>query len=162
MSATTTTPQAGNRFVAYLNDYASYHKTPGNKLTHHFGIPVIVVAIAGAFAKISLGNDLVPGWIGMDLGFLGWIAVTVWYLWLDPKIGVPSSLCMLAAYAIGKQCPLWLCVALFVGGWIVQFIGHIRYEHNRPAFFKNLEHLLIGPVWIFGAWFRFLPRELAH
>lgn len=161
MSATVTTRSA-NKFIAYLEDYASYHKTPGNKMTHHFGIPVIVVAIAGALAKITFGPDLVPGYIGLDLGFLFGLGVMAWYLYLDLKIGVPASLCMMICYLIGKQCPLWLCAVLFVAGWIVQFIGHIRYEHNRPAFFKNFEHLLIGPVWIFGAWFRFLPKELAH
>ncbi|MBY0586959.1 DUF962 domain-containing protein [bacterium] len=161
MSASVTAPSS-NRFVAYLMDYASYHKTPGNKMTHHVGIPIIVVAIAGALAKVVLGDDLVPGWIGLDLGLVGWVAATCWYLWLDPKIGVPSSLCLLACYLIGKQAPLWLCAVLFVAGWIIQFIGHIKYEHNRPAFYKNLEHLLIGPVWIFGAWFRFIPKQLLH
>jgi uncharacterized membrane protein YGL010W len=161
MSATATVPST-SKFTAYLLDYAAYHKTPGNKMTHHIGIPVIVVAIAGAFSKVSLGPDIIPNWIGFDLAFIGWILVTAWYLYLDPKLGIPSSLCILATYLIGRQCPLWLCAVLFVAGWIVQFIGHIKYEHNRPAFMKNFEHLLIGPVWIFGAWFRFLPKELLH
>jgi uncharacterized membrane protein YGL010W len=44
--------------------------------------------------------------------------------------------------------PLWLHVALFIGGWILQFIGHARYEKQSPAFLNNLLHLLVGPLWI--------------
>ena len=39
-------------------------------------------------------------------------------------------------------------ITLFVAGWIFQFIGHGVYEKRQPAFFRNLVHLLIGPLWI--------------
>ena len=43
---------------------------------------------------------------------------------------------------------LWiLAAALFVGGWVLQFVGH-AYEGKKPAFLTNLTHLLIGPLWI--------------
>ena len=38
--------------------------------------------------------------------------------------------------------------ALFVLGWIFQFVGHSVYEHRNPAFFRNFTHLLVGPLWI--------------
>lgn len=157
--STTTAPVAttDNRFIAYLADYASYHRTKGNKLTHHVGIPIIVLAIAGLLAKVQFGPSFAGGWLAWDLGFVAGLAVTVWYLYLDWKIGLPSSVVLLAVYVLGKPIPVVWLIALFVVGWIIQFIGHVRYEHNRPAFFKNLEHLLIGPVWIFGTWFRYLP-----
>ncbi|HYK20117.1 MAG TPA: DUF962 domain-containing protein [Pyrinomonadaceae bacterium] len=37
-------------------------------------------------------------------------------------------------------------LALFVVGWICQFVGH-AIEGNQPAFFKNPVYLLVGPVW---------------
>ena len=46
------------------------------------------------------------------------------------------------------------CLAAFVAGWIFQGIGHARYEKKSPAFFKNLLHLLVGPI--------FLWNELLH
>jgi len=39
-------------------------------------------------------------------------------------------------------------VAAFLTGWIFQAIGHAVYEKNRPAFFKNLLHLLVGPLFL--------------
>ena len=38
-------------------------------------------------------------------------------------------------------------LALFVVGWIFQFIGH-AIEGNQPAFFKNPVYLLVGPLWL--------------
>jgi len=38
--------------------------------------------------------------------------------------------------------------ALFATGWLFQLVGHSVYEKNRPAFGRNLVHLLIGPAWI--------------
>jgi uncharacterized membrane protein YGL010W len=38
-------------------------------------------------------------------------------------------------------------LALFIVGWIFQFVGHI-IEGNKPAFFKNPMYLLVGPMWI--------------
>ena len=37
-------------------------------------------------------------------------------------------------------------LALFIVGWICQFVGH-AIEGNQPAFFKNPIYLLVGPWW---------------
>ncbi len=36
---------------------------------------------------------------------------------------------------------------LFVGGWILQFIGHYVFEHNDPKFFGDPLNLLVGVLW---------------
>jgi uncharacterized membrane protein YGL010W len=51
-------------------------------------------------------------------------------------------------YAAGRALPMSVNVAVFVLGWIFQFIGHSVYEKKQPAFFRNFVHLLIGPLWI--------------
>jgi len=38
-------------------------------------------------------------------------------------------------------------LALFVGGWILLFVGH-RIEGNKPAFFQGVIYFLVGPIWI--------------
>ena len=40
----------------------------------------------------------------------------------------------------------WALV-LFVGGWILQFVGH-AIEGNRPAFLRNPVYFFIGPWWL--------------
>ena len=39
-------------------------------------------------------------------------------------------------------------VALFVGGWIFQFVGH-AFEGKAPEFFHNWRFLLVGVRWWF-------------
>ncbi|HEY8130532.1 MAG TPA: Mpo1-like protein, partial [Thermoanaerobaculia bacterium] len=48
----------------------------------------------------------------------------------------------------GSALPFWVNVALFVLGWILQFVGHSVYEKRQPAFLTNALHLLVGPLWI--------------
>jgi len=50
--------------------------------------------------------------------------------------------------------PLWATsLGIFVIAWIGQFIGH-AIEGARPSFFKDLQFLLIGPLWLVAAAYR--------
>jgi uncharacterized membrane protein YGL010W len=44
-------------------------------------------------------------------------------------------------------------IALFVLGWILQFIGH-AFEGKAPSFFRNPGFLLMGPTWYVTNLFR--------
>ncbi len=37
-------------------------------------------------------------------------------------------------------------ILIFIFAWIGQFLGH-KIEGKKPAFFKDLQFLLIGPLW---------------
>jgi len=57
-------------------------------------------------------------------------------------------------------------IAIFVAAWIGQFIGH-NVEGARPSFFKDLQFLLIGPLWLMSFVYRKLDvaiddRRVAH
>lgn len=57
-------------------------------------------------------------------------------------IGIP-------AIVISLPCLLFnwrIALALFLGGWILQFIGH-AFEGKPPAFLKHPRALLIAPLW---------------
>jgi len=68
------------------------------------------------------------------------------------KLDVSLGLLMLVVFAVlnvaGRPIPLAWGAALFVLGWALQFLGHSIYEKRSPAFYKNLLHLLVGPLWI--------------
>ena len=38
-------------------------------------------------------------------------------------------------------------LALFVGGWVLLFVGH-KIEGNNPAFFQGPVYFLVGPLWV--------------
>lgn len=79
--------------ASFVEEYKTKHRHPLNRLTHSFGIPMIVLALP-----------------------------VVFFSWR------------------------W-ALALFVVGWILQFVGH-AIEGNQPAFFRNPVYLLVGPWWL--------------
>jgi len=46
---------------------------------------------------------------------------------------------------------VWLVV--FVVAWLSQFISH-KVEGKKPSFFKDLQFLLIGPLWLLAFIYR--------
>jgi len=62
---------------------------------------------------------------------------------LTHSIGIPMIVISLPLFFLNWR---W-ALALFVVGWILQFIGH-AVEGNQPAFFKNPMYLLVGPWWL--------------
>jgi uncharacterized membrane protein YGL010W len=59
-------------------------------------------------------------------------------------IGIPIILAGLVLLIL----TYWrLGLALFVGGWILLFVGH-RIEGNKPAFFQGMVYFLVGPIWV--------------
>ncbi|HEX7998294.1 MAG TPA: DUF962 domain-containing protein [Pyrinomonadaceae bacterium] len=62
---------------------------------------------------------------------------------LTHNIGIPMIVISLPLFFFNWR---W-ALALFVVGWIFQFIGH-AIEGNQPAFFRNPVYLLIGPMWV--------------
>ncbi|CAM2825446.1 DUF962 domain-containing protein [Chryseobacterium flavum] len=38
-------------------------------------------------------------------------------------------------------------LSIFIITWILQFIGH-KIERQKPSFLKDLQFLLIGPIWL--------------
>lgn len=130
---------------AYFADYAAYHQTKGNKLFHRLGIPLIVLTLFGMLARVELAH---MGGVRLDAAMLLILVAEVVYLMLEWRLAIAMLLVSVAFYIAGAAMPMWLNVALFVLGWIFQFIGHSVYEHKQPAFLKNFMHLLVGPLWI--------------
>jgi uncharacterized membrane protein YGL010W len=63
-------------------------------------------------------------------------------------IGIPLIVIAFPAAALGFfHAPLWwLALALFAGGWILQFVGHV-FEGKPPEFFSDWRFLFVGLKW---------------
>jgi len=150
-----------SRLKAYFDDYASFHQTRGNQLTHYFGIPFIVISLLGLLSTLTLGSPALfasNSLLRMDGGILLILIVIPFYNYLDWKIALPFTFILLGLYFLGRALPVPLCWTLFIFGWILQGIRHAVYEKKSPAFMKNLSHLLIGPLWIFSKLIRYQPQ----
>ncbi len=145
------------RLANYFADYASYHRTPGNKICHYLGIPMITVTLLGLLSAIVIGGNGLTGSeiLRLDGGTLLLLLSTLWYLTLDWKIALPFGLFAIGMYFLGRAMPTPVLWTFFVLGWIIQFVGHYKYEKKSPAFFTNLTHVLVGPLWIFAKLIRY-------
>ena len=140
-----------NKLIKLLAQYASYHRDRRNILTHLFGIPMIVLSIIVLLARPTLFE---VGDIAINPGTVAALALSVYYLLLDVKLGaVMTALLALGLAAALQTTPLstglWLGlgVGLFVLGWALQFLGH-HYEGRKPAFVDDVIGLVIGPLFV--------------
>jgi len=125
----------------YFADYASYHRTQGNKWFHRAGIPLIVLTLIGMLVRVPIAR-------GVNAAMVLIVLAELVYFALEWRLAIAMLVVTAAFYFAGAAIPLWLNVALFVLGWIFQFVGHSVYEKKQPAFLKNATHLLVGPLWI--------------
>jgi uncharacterized membrane protein YGL010W len=129
----------------HFSDYASFHRTAGNQACHYVGIPLIVFSIFALLARVALFD---VGGFTVTAAELLLLAATVFYVRLDGALAVMMLVASIALAAAGRVTPVPVAVALFVVGWVFQFVGHYVYEKKSPAFYRNLAHLLVGPLWI--------------
>ncbi|HEY3077261.1 MAG TPA: Mpo1-like protein [Burkholderiales bacterium] len=130
--------------------YAAYHQDARNKATHFVGVPVIVLSLFIPLAWLRL--DI--GGVAISAAMLFAAVVLVYYFLLD----VPMAAAMLAVFAalawLGERIAMlgaaqgwsWFAV-LFVGGWILQLVGHV-YEGRRPALADNLFQIFVAPIFL--------------
>jgi uncharacterized membrane protein YGL010W len=143
----------------WLQEYGASHRNPTNKLLHVVCVPLIVLAVLGLVWTIP-----VPTAAARLSPLLNWASALVvaglaYYAVLSPRLAlgmlpvmalIGVVLVQLASLAV----PLWqTCVVIFVVAWIGQFVGH-AIEGKRPSFFKDLQFLLIGPLWLLGFVYR--------
>lgn len=124
-----------------LSDYGADHRTRGNLVCHAFGVTLIVFGILSMLAEVRVGP--------LTAGEILIAAVVLYYATLD----LPLAGAMLAAFAVldlaARAVGDWrVGLAAFLIGWVFQAVGHAVYEKNRPAFFKNLQHLFVGPLFL--------------
>ncbi len=122
-------------------DYASFHQTKGNKNYHRIGIPLIMLTLIGMLTYVPLAR-------GVNLAMILIALATIYYFVIEWRLALAMLAVSIAFYFLGAAMPLWLNAALFILGWIFQFIGHSVYEKKKPAFLRNFVHLLVGPLWI--------------
>ena len=130
---------------AHFADYASFHGAAGNKACHYVGIPLIVLALLALLARVPL---FAVGGFTVTLAEVALVVVTAYYLTLDAALAGIMLGASALLVALGRPLPPGLALVLFVLGWVFQFVGHYVYEKRSPAFYRNLAHLLVGPLWI--------------
>ena len=130
-------------FMTQMDDYSAYHRDHRNKLTHYLGIPAIVLAII-FYLK---GFAFYVGDTRLDAALVAFLALGLFYLSMHRLIGIGMIFFLGVMYLATPHLSAMIAWVLFIGGWVLQFIGHY-FEGRKPAFFRNGVHLLVGPMWI--------------
>ena len=133
-----------------MSVYAAYHRDPRNKATHFVGVPVIVLSlfIPLACLRIDIGG------IAVTAAMLVAAVLIAYYLMLDVVLGVVMLAVFIGLGWLGHRIAglgavqgwAWFAV-LFVGGWILQLVGHV-YEGRRPALADNLFQIFVAPIFL--------------
>ncbi len=143
----------------WLGEYGASHENPANKLLHWVCVPPIVLSVMGFLWSLP-----VPGAFAAASPWLNWAtlaaaAALAYYFALSPALAAGVLLAFLVLLALTHSLaqlpwPLWLSsLVIFIAAWIGQFVGH-ALEGKRPSFFKDVQFLLIGPLWLLAAAYR--------
>jgi uncharacterized membrane protein YGL010W len=130
---------------ARLAEYEGFHRAWGNELCHFLGVPSIIVGAASLLALLPLAA--VAEW-RVTLAELVATAIIAFYVMQARWLGVVTGVVLAGLVLAGRTLPWTIGLGLFLGGWALQFVGHVVYEHRSPAFLRNLLHLLVGPAWL--------------
>ena len=125
-------------------DYQAHHRSAGNQWCHAVGIPLI---LAGLLGLLAVPVFEVEG-ARVEASLLLIAVMAGLYLWLDAKLGAAMLAATLLLYLGARLLDWRVSLGLLVAGWVFQFVGHGLYEKRSPAFFHNLAHLLVGPLWV--------------
>ncbi|MEN8400563.1 DUF962 domain-containing protein [Acinetobacter towneri] len=131
----------------WLDEYSESHQNKTNKLIHWVCVPTIFFSIVGILAHFSaLLTTLL-----LVLSF-------IFYARLDLVLAVAMAALMLVMAWLIYVLPVGMgfYIAIFVLAWIGQFYGH-KIEGKKPSFFKDLQFLLIGPIWCMDAYLGKIP-----
>ena len=142
----------------WLEEYGESHKNETNKSIHWICVPAIFFSIVGLLYSIKLP------WIidthTVNVAMIAILLITLYYLRLSIMLGIGmfifGVICLFIAHLIEKYvpAPLWIvCVIIFVLAWIGQFYGH-HVEGKKPSFLKDIQFLLIGPMWLMSFIYR--------
>lgn len=138
-----------------LSMYLRYHRNPRNRLTHSFGVPLIVFSlfVLLGLVRIQIGETSLTGASVLAVGVLAY------YFRLDAVLAVAMTLAAAVLLLVANRvCALGTVTAVsvfgvaFVGGWILQLVGH-AFEGRRPALLDNLFQVVVAPIFLMAEMF---------
>ncbi len=140
----------------YFDEYAVSHQNETNQAIHYICVPLIFFSVIGLLMSIpttflentlNLSNPLLENWavvVGLVISIF-YLRLGFWYL-IEMLFVILISI--IANFWLSSHVNLlYASITIFVLAWIGQFYGH-KVEGKKPSFLKDLEFLLIGPLWV--------------
>ena len=140
----TSNPAVTRRVDQLLAHYEESHRNPTNEIIHFIAIPLIMLSLVGMM--FALHPYVAYAFIAASMVYylrLSLVFLATMMLW--------SLLTVALVFAMGSRV-LELSVAIFVGAWILQFVGH-KLEGKKPSFFEDIQYLWVGPLFVLSKLF---------
>lgn len=136
-------------------EYAESHQNHTNKTIHWICVPLIFWSILGFISLIPAPHFFVRYFGAISIvSLIALFLVSAFYFRLSWRIALMMIVLMFLlehlVYFVNAQFEnrSWIVfVTVFILSWIGQFYGH-KIEGKKPSFLKDLQFLLIGPVWL--------------
>ena len=136
----------------WLTEYAESHQNPTNKRVHYICVPLIFWSIYFLMYSIPFPENKTAY---LNVANIVYAFALIFWFRLDFKIGL---LFFIHGFLLATSVQLFksfgfeeyiasASLLVFSIAWVGQFYGH-KIEGKKPSFFKDLQFLLIGPVWI--------------
>jgi uncharacterized membrane protein YGL010W len=145
---------------SWLDDYGDSHRNAVNKRLHWVCVPVIVWCVIGALWCIPRPAPLAALPAAVNWATVTLVATLLYYSRLSLRLAAGAlAVFALMSWPVARRAAagtpqlLGICAALFALAWVGQFIGH-AIEGRRPSFLKDLQFLLIGPLWLLADLYR--------
>ena len=140
----------------WFDEYAVSHQNLTNQFIHYLCVPPIFFSVIGLL--MSVPSSYLEDTIGMNNPLLeNWavvvgIFISIFYLrlgfWYFVQMFFFIFMAILGNFWLSNQVNLlYSSLIIFIIAWIGQFYGH-HIEGKKPSFAKDLQFLLIGPLWV--------------
>jgi uncharacterized membrane protein YGL010W len=134
-----------------VNAYEAYHHDMRNRLTHFVGVPLVTFAIFLFLGWLRFAHYPAIPFTGATLFYF---IVFIYYLILDWKIALLQAPFTLFLLWLADRIAVWpflesltAFLIAFIGGWIIQLIGH-ALEGRRPALADNILQIFNAPLFL--------------
>ncbi len=148
----------------WVEEYAESHQNKTNVLLHTICVPAIYFSIICLLKSIPFAYEFSFYFFNFNIPIhINVLSVTLFFIMLfyfrlSSRIFLRmllfTVLCLVTCHYLAIVIPIFeFAVATFIIAWVGQFYGH-KLEGKKPSFFKDLQFLLIGPVWVFEKLFK--------
>lgn len=148
-----------------LKEYGESHQNPVNKIIHWVCVPVIFYCLIGMIWLLPVPDSFKEFSFPINWATIGMVIVFIYYSQLSRPLSygmvfvfsgiIALQFQLIKIYGNGLFLPLFIA---FVIAWIGQIIGH-NIERKKPAFLKDFQFLLIGPLWLLNSFFELFKRK---
>lgn len=142
--------------------YGAYHREPTNVAIHIACVPVLLATgflFGSNTPSLPVRHPLLTRLnLPLNLGTLAAVTYSSLYLALSPNVAGASITPIVLGFAsvanklLGKYNSTkvnTIAIGVHVVSWILQFIGHGKYEGRKPALLDNLvQALFLAPLFV--------------